>query len=150
MKAVIQRVTNADVNVGEKTVGSIGSGFMILFGAGRGDTRDEADYIAHKIANMRIFSDEHGKMNLSIKDKGGSILAVSQFTLYADCRRGNRPGFTDAEEPGKADELYRYFCEALRREGIEDVQTGVFGAEMKVALVNDGPVTIILEKEYED
>lgn len=150
MKAVLQRVTSADVSVSGEIKGSIGNGLMILFGAGQGDTHEEADYLAHKIVNMRIFSDEQGKMNLSLRDKNGSALVVSQFTLYADCRRGNRPSFTDAEEPGKAEELYEYFCEALRSEGAADVQTGVFGAEMQVSLVNDGPVTIILERSHSD
>lgn len=148
MKAVIQRVTSADVKVDGQVKGSVGQGFMILFGAGHGDTAEEADWLAHKTANMRIFSDENGKMNLSIKDVGGSALVVSQFTLYADCRRGNRPSFTDACEPEKADELYGYFCDALRAEGVTDIQKGVFGADMKVSLVNDGPVTIILERDH--
>lgn len=148
MKAVIQRVISADVKVDGQVKGSVGQGFMILFGAGHGDTAEEADWLAHKTANMRIFSDENGKMNLSIKDVGGSALVVSQFTLYADCRRGNRPSFTDACEPEKADELYEYFCDALRAEGVTDIQKGVFGADMKVSLVNDGPVTIVLERDH--
>ena len=124
-------------------------GFMILFGAGQGDTEEEADYIARKTARMRIFSDENGKMNLSLKDIGGGALVVSQFTLYADCRHGNRPGFTDAEAPERAEQLYEYFCDRLGEEAGITVEKGIFGADMKVSLVNDGPVTILLEKEHE-
>ena len=148
MKAVIQRVTSADVTVDGKVTGKIGNGFMILFGAGQGDTEAEADYIARKTARMRIFSDENGKMNLSLMDTGGGALVISQFTLYADCRHGNRPGFTDAEAPDRAEQLYEYFCGKLEEAGIH-VEKGVFGADMKVSLVNEGPVTIILEKEHE-
>lgn len=149
MKAVIQRVTSADVTVDGKVTGKIGSGFMILFGAGQGDTEAEADYLARKIARMRIFSDENGKMNRSLVDIGGGALVISQFTLYADCRHGNRPGFTDAEAPGRAEKLYEYFCGKLEEEAGIRVEKGIFGADMKVSLVNDGPVTIILEKEHE-
>ncbi len=149
MKAVIQRVTSADVTVDGNIAGKIGNGFMILFGAGQGDTEEEADYIARKTARMRIFSDENGKMNLSLKDIGGGALVVSQFTLYADCRHGNRPGFTDAEAPERAEQLYEYFCDRLGEEAGITVEKGIFGADMKVSLVNDGPVTILLEKEHE-
>ena len=147
MKAVIQRVASANVKVEGIVKGNIGAGLMILLGAGQGDTEEEADYIARKTARMRIFSDENGKMNLSLTDIGGSALVVSQFTLYADCRHGNRPGFTAAEDPEKAEKLYEYFCEKLEKEAGVPVERGVFGADMKVSLVNDGPVTIILEKE---
>ena len=149
MKAVIQRVTSADVTVDGNIAGKIGNGFMILFGAGQGDTEEEADYIARKTARMRIFSDENGTMNLSLKDIGGGALVVSQFTLYADCRHGNRPGFTDAEAPERAEQLYEYFCDRLGEEAGITVEKGIFGADMKVSLVNDGPVTILLEKEHE-
>jgi len=149
MKAVIQRVTSADVTVDGNIAGKIGNGFMILFGAGQGDTEEEADYIARKTARMRIFSDENGKLNLSLKDIGGGALVVSQFTLYADCRHGNRPGFTDAEAPERAEQLYEYFCDRLGEEAGITVEKGIFGADMKVSLVNDGPVTILLEKEHE-
>ena len=149
MKAVIQRVTSADVTVDGNIAGKIGNGFMILFGAGQGDTEEEADYIARKTARMRIFSDENGKMNLSLKDIGGGALVVSQFTLYADCRHGNRPGFTDAEAPERAEQLYEYFCDRLGEEAGITVEKGIFGADMKVSLVNDGPVTILLEREHE-
>lgn len=149
MKTVIQRVSSADVTVDGHVVGRIGSGFMILFGAGQGDTEEEADYIARKTARMRIFSDENGKMNLCLKDIGGGALVISQFTLYADCRHGNRPGFTDAESPERAEQLYDYFCERLGEEAGITVEKGIFGAHMEVSLVNDGPVTILLEKEHE-
>ena len=149
MKTIIQRVSSADVTVDGDVVGRIDSGFMILFGAGQGDTEEEADYIARKTARMRIFSDENGKMNLSLKDIGGGALVISQFTLYADCRHGNRPGFTGAESPDRAEQLYDYFCERLGEEAGIVVEKGIFGADMKVSLVNDGPVTILLEKEHE-
>ena len=149
MKTIIQRVSSADVTVDGDVVGRIDSGFMILFGAGQGDTEEEADYIARKTARMRIFSDENGKMNLSLKDIGGGALVISQFTLYADCRHGNRPGFTNAESPERAEQLYDYFCERLGEEAGIVVEKGIFGADMKVSLVNDGPVTILLEKEHE-
>ena len=150
MKAVIQRVTSADVTVEGNVEGKIGNGLMILFGAGQGDTEEEADYIARKTARMRIFSDENGKMNRSLIDIGGGALVISQFTLYADCRHGNRPGFTGAEAPERAEKLYEYFCEKLGEEAGITVEKGIFGADMKVSLVNDGPVTIILEKTPEE
>ena len=149
MKAVIQRVTSAIVTVDEAVKGEIKEGLMILFGAGQGDTEEEADYIARKTARLRIFSDENGKMNRSLVDIHGGALVISQFTLYADCRHGNRPGFSAAEDPVRAEELYEYFCEKLGEEAGIRIEKGVFGAEMKVSLVNDGPVTIILEKEHE-
>ena len=146
MKALIQRVSEARVTVGDNTAGEIGPGFLVLLGVGHGDTEEEADYLARKTASLRVFEDANDKMNLSLKDTGGSVLVVSQFTLYADCRKGNRPSFTDAGEPTRAEQLYEYFCEQLRKEGIENVQRGVFGAHMRIHLVNDGPVTIMLEK----
>ena len=148
MRAVIQRVTHASVTIDGVVKGRIGKGFLVLFGAGEGDTRAEAELLAKKTAGMRIFCDSEDKMNLSLADIGGSVLVISQFTLYADCRRGNRPSFTGAGNPDVANELYEYYVRLLREEyGIVDVQTGEFGADMKVELLNDGPVTIILDSE---
>ena len=145
MKTVIQRVSEASVTIDGQVTGRIGKGFMILIGIGAEDTEEQADWIAQKIANMRIFEDEEERMNLSLKDVGGEILAISHFTLYADCRKGNRPNFLGAGKPEMSEPLYEYLCDALRAHGIH-VETGVFGADMKVALVNDGPVTIVLER----
>lgn len=145
MKTVIQRVTEASVTIDGKVNGKIGNGLMILIGISAEDTKEQADWIAHKIANMRIFEDGEQHMNRSILDTGGEILAVSQFTLYADCRKGNRPNFMAAGRPEMSEPLYEYLCDALRGYGIH-VETGIFGADMKVALVNDGPVTIVLER----
>ena len=147
MKAVIQRVENACVTVDGQTVGKCGIGFMLLFGAAEGDTAEDAEILARKTANLRIFCDENGKMNKSVLDVGGGILAISQFTLCADVKKGNRPSFTGALEPQKAEALYDYFCERLKAEGVSRVEKGVFGADMKVSLVNDGPVTIIFDTE---
>ncbi len=144
MKAVIQRVSRADVKIDGKTVGQIGPGLLVLLGVGPKDTTETADYLAAKIVNMRIFEDEKEKMNRSVRDIGGSILVVSQFTLYADCRKGNRPSFTGAAAPEPANELYEYFKEKIHELGIP-VECGEFGADMQVSLVNDGPVTILLE-----
>ncbi len=146
MKTVIQRVTEASVTIDGKVNGKIGKGLMILIGVSSDDTKEQADWIAHKIANMRIFEDERQHMNRSILDVGGEILAVSQFTLYADCRKGNRPNFMAAGRPEMSEPLYEYLCDALRGHGIH-VETGIFGADMQVSLVNDGPVTIVLERE---
>ena len=145
MKLVIQRVANASVEVDNEIVGKIGQGFLVLFGAGEGDTKEQADFLAEKLCNLRIFRDENDKMNLSIKDIGGELLVVSQFTLYADCKKGNRPSFVNAAKPDEANELYEYFMDKCK-ESVNNVQKGVFGANMKVSLLNDGPVTIILEK----
>lgn len=144
MKIVIQRVLKADVTVDEKVIGKIGKGYLILFGVGENDTEEELQKYVDKIVKMRIFADENGKTNLSIKDVNGQMLIVSQFTLYADCRKGNRPSFVHAGEPTKANMLYERFVE-LMREQIEVVETGEFGADMQVSLINDGPFTIILD-----
>lgn len=144
MKLVIQRCENASVSVDGKTVGQIDRGFLVLLGIGQQDTETECDRLAAKMTSLRIFSDENGKTNLSLKDVGGSLLVISQFTLYADTHKGHRPNFLQAMEPVEAKRLYEYFVEVCRRE-IPNVQTGEFGAEMKVSLLNDGPFTIILE-----
>ena len=145
MKLVVQRVKNAKVEVDEKTVGSINQGFLVLLGVTHTDTRSKADYLVKKLCNLRVFEDENGKMNLGLKDVGGELLIVSQFTLYADCSQGNRPSFINAAKPDAANELYEYFCEKCKEQNIK-VEKGIFGADMKVNLLNDGPVTIILEK----
>lgn len=144
MRLVIQRVERACVKVDGETVGEIGGGLLVLAGIGSEDGEAECERLAAKLVNLRIFSDSDGKTNLSIKDVGGELLVISQFTLYADCRKGNRPNFLLAKEPKEAERLYEYFTELCRRD-IPVVRTGVFGAEMKVELLNDGPFTIILE-----
>ena len=144
MKFVIQRVNNADVTVDNKIVGSIGKGFLILFGACETDTADMLPKFVDKIVKLRIFADENGKTNLSITDVGGELLIVSQFTLYADCKRGNRPSFIRAGAPDMAENLYKYII-ARCKEYIDIVEQGEFGADMKVELVNDGPFTVILD-----
>ncbi len=146
MKLVIQRVKNAKVEVENKIVGEIDKGFMVLLGVKKGDTTKEADYLARKLCNLRVFEDENEKMNLSLKDVNGELLIVSQFTLYGDAKEGNRPSFIEAELPEKANELYEYFMEKCKENGIEKVEHGVFGAHMDVSLTNDGPVTILIEK----
>lgn len=145
MKLVIQRVANAKVEVDNEVVGKIGQGFLVLFGAGVGDTKEQADFLVEKLCNLRVFADENHRMNLSIKDIDGELLVVSQFTLYADCKKGNRPSFINAAPPEEADELYKYFMDKCKNL-VRNVQKGIFGADMKVSLLNDGPVTIILEK----
>lgn len=145
MKLVVQRVSNAKVEVENKIVGKINKGFMVLCGITHEDTKQEADYLARKLCNLRVFEDENEKMNLSVKDVGGKLLIISQFTLYADCSSGNRPSFINAAKPDYANELYEYFMQKCRDEGLE-VEKGVFGAHMEVSLLNNGPVTIILEK----
>ena len=144
MKAVVQRVKQTSLSVDGNLISSIPSGLTVFLGIGRGDTRLQAEKAAYKIANLRIFEDCNGKMNLSVKDVGGEILLVSQFTLYGDCSHGHRPSFTEAEQPDKANELYEYCAEKLREYGIT-VKLGVFGADMQISQSNDGPVTIILE-----
>ena len=144
MKFVIQRVSHASVTVHEETVGRINQGYLVLIGVGKEDTREDADRLVKKMIGLRIFSDENGKINKSLKDVDGELLLVSQFTLYADCRHGNRPGFTDAAGPDMANELYEYIIESCKRE-VAVVERGEFGADMKVELLNDGPFTILLE-----
>ena len=129
----------------EKTVGSIDKGFLVLLGVTHTDTKETADYLVKKLCKLRIFEDDNEKMNLGLKDVNGSLLIVSQFTLYADCSEGNRPSFINAAKPDIANELYEYFCEKCAEQDIK-VEKGIFGADMKVSLLNDGPVTIILEK----
>ena len=144
MKFVIQRVSHASVTVHEETIGRINQGYLVLIGVGKEDTRKDADRLVKKMIGLRIFSDENGKINKSLKDVNGELLLVSQFTLYADCRHGNRPGFTEAAGPDMANELYEYIIESCRQQ-VSVVETGEFGADMKVELLNDGPFTIILE-----
>ena len=146
MRAVLTRVTSASVTIDGQVVGSIGKGFLILLGVGPNDTEKECRYLAEKMLGLRIFEDAQGKTNLSLKDVGGELLLVSQFTLYANCRKGNRPSFTDAGKPDHAQALYEYIIEECRRAGY-NVQTGEFGAEMKVSLVNDGPFTLVLDSD---
>jgi D-tyrosyl-tRNA(Tyr) deacylase len=133
--------------VNGKTVGKIDGGFTVLLGVMKGDTEKEADLLAKKVAHLRIFEDEEGKMNLSVLDVGGSILLISQFTLCADLKKGNRPSFTDSAEPVEAKRLYEYFSMKLRENGVSNVQHGIFAAEMSVNIVNDGPVTIVMDTD---
>jgi D-aminoacyl-tRNA deacylase len=144
MRAILQRVSRASVEVDGRITGRIEDGLLILLGVGKSDTEKDAEYLADKILNLRIFPDAGGKMNLSVLDSGGGLLVVSQFTLYGDVRKGRRPSFDAAAPPDEAQRLYEYFVEATRRSGIR-VETGVFQAMMKVELVNDGPVTILCE-----
>lgn len=145
MKLVVQRVNKANVKVEKKIVGKIDKGFLVLIGITHNDTKKEAEYLAKKLVNLRVFEDENNKMNRSIKEINGKLLIVSQFTLYANCKDGNRPSFTDAAKPEIANNLYEYFCEKCKEYDVE-VQKGIFGADMEVSLINDGPVTIIIEK----
>jgi len=144
MRAVVQRVTEARVEVAGELAGEIGAGLLVLIGVGHEDTDSDAQYLVDKITNLRIFDDSEGKMNRSLLETHGSILVVSQFTLYGDVRRGRRPSYSDAAEPEKAKQLYEYFVDRVRRLGPK-VETGVFQAMMKVTLTNDGPVTILLD-----
>lgn len=144
MRFLIQRVNHARVTVEGETVGSIGKGLLVFLGAGDGDTEDLAERYAEKIRKLRIFEDENGKTNLALADVGGELLVVSQFTLYADCSKGNRPNFLAAAAPDRAEALYQYFVECCRKK-IGKVETGSFGAEMKVELENDGPFTVFLD-----
>lgn len=144
MRIVLQRVSSASVTVDGEVTGQIGTGYLVLLGVGQGDTEEDCRRLADKLINLRIFSDENGKINLSLADVGGELLVVSQFTLYADCRKGNRPNFIQAGKPDEAERLYNYFADYCRSKG-KHVETGIFGADMKVELVNDGPFTIVLE-----
>lgn len=146
MRFVIQRVTNSKVTIDGEIRGRIGKGFMVLIGVSDGDTTEIADKMIRKMVNLRIFEDENGKTNLALKDVGGSLLLISQFTLYADCKKGNRPSFGKAGAPEMAKELYQYIIDRCREE-IEIVEQGEFGADMKVELLNDGPFTILLDSD---
>ena len=146
MRFVIQRVTDSSVVIDGETVGKIGKGYLVLIGLSDTDTEAVADKMVKKMIGLRIFEDENGKTNLSLADVGGSLLLVSQFTLYANCRKGNRPSFIEAGSPDRAEALYEYIIAECRK-SVPDVQTGRFGAEMKVSLVNDGPFTILLDSE---
>ena len=148
MRFVVQRVSEAAVTIHGKTVGQIRKGFLVLIGVCDSDTTETADLFVRKLLGLRIFEDAQGKTNLSLKDVGGELLLVSQFTLYANCRKGNRPSFTDAGKPDHAKALYEYIIEECRKAGYT-VQTGEFGAEMKVSLVNDGPFTILLDEHLQ-
>jgi len=146
MRAVVQRVRNASVEVSGEIIANIGNGLLVLIGVGQDDDRADADYVAEKIVNLRIFTDADGKMNHSILETGGSAIVVSQFTLYGDVRRGRRPSYSDAASPEKGKELYEYFVNRVRSSGVE-VETGIFQAMMLVSLTNDGPVTILLDSK---
>ena len=146
MRAVVQRVSSARVEIDGEVAGSIGRGLLVLLGVGQGDSEKQAHWLADKIAGLRIFEDDAGKMNLSVEDAGGSALVVSQFTLYGDCRKGRRPSFAGAAPPEEADRLYQVFLNRLKERGLP-VATGVFQAMMQVHLVNDGPVTVVVETE---
>lgn len=147
MRVLLQRVTEGAVTVEGEVIGSIGKGFVILFGAGQGDTEKDVKYLAEKCANLRIFCDEQDKMNLSLLDVGGEALVISQFTLYGDCRKGRRPGFSNAADPSEAEKFYELFQTLLKEQGVKKVAHGIFGADMKVAIFNDGPVTFMLESK---
>ena len=147
MRVVVQRCLRAEVRIAGEAVGQIGRGFLLLVGVTDGDTTKEADLLAKKVGQMRVFEDAEGKMNLGLKEVDGAILSISQFTLYADCKKGNRPSFIRAARPETAEPLYDYFNERLRTEYGLQVETGRFGADMKVDFINDGPVTILLDSE---
>ncbi|CCZ18088.1 MAG: D-aminoacyl-tRNA deacylase [Clostridium sp.] len=146
MRVVIQRVKNASVEIDGNVNGKINTGFLVLLGIASTDTKQDVDYLVKKVVNLRVFSDENDKMNLSLKDVNGELLVISQFTLYGNCREGNRPSFIEAAKPDVAIPLYEYFVEECKKQ-ISVVETGVFGADMKVSLLNDGPVTIIIESK---
>lgn len=146
MKVVLQRVSRASVEVEGETVSEIGPGLLLLVGVAAGDTREAVDWLARKVAGLRVFPDDAGRMNLSVTETGGAVLTVSQFTLLGDARKGNRPSFVEAAPPEEAEPLFDYLCERLREAGVPEVKTGIFGAMMDVELVNDGPVTLVLER----
>lgn len=146
MRVVIQRVKNASVEINNKVNGKINTGFLVLLGIASTDTKQDVDYLVKKVVHLRVFSDENDKMNLALKDINGELLVISQFTLYGNCREGNRPSFIEAARPDVAVPLYEYFVEECKKQ-ISVVETGVFGADMKVSLLNDGPVTIIIESK---
>lgn len=146
MRIVIQRVSKASVSIDEEVVGQIGRGFMVLVGVEEADSQEDVDYLVRKTSNMRIFEDEEGKMNISLKDVGGQVLSISQFTLHANTKKGNRPSFVDAARPDHSLPLYEAYNEGLRQEGLT-VETGEFGADMQISLINDGPVTIIIDSK---
>jgi D-tyrosyl-tRNA(Tyr) deacylase len=146
MRTVVQRVKQASVRVGEEKVGSISSGLLVFLGIGKEDTEADLEWMAKKVTDLRIFEDSDGKMNYSVKDIGGEILLVSQFTLYGDCRKGTRPSFSEAALPLPAEDMYNRLTEVFRQRGVK-VATGIFGADMEVKLVNDGPVTLLLDSK---
>ena len=146
MKIVLQRVKYASVSVADEQISEIGAGLLLLVGIARGDGKTKVDWLAEKVTGLRVFADAEGRMNLDVRETGGEILAVSQFTLLADTRKGKRPSFVDAAPPEEAEMLFNYFCQQLREAGVDSVETGSFGAMMDVTLVNDGPVTIVLER----
>lgn len=146
MKIVLQCVSRASVTVGGERVSGIGPGLLLLVGVAAGDTREAAEWLARKVAGLRVFADAEGRMNLSVTQTDGAALAVSQFTLLGDARKGTRPSFVEAAPPEEAEPLFEYFCERLLEEGVSQVETGSFGAMMDVDLVNDGPVTLVLER----
>ena len=145
MRAVVQRVSGASVAVSGETVGKCGRGFLILLGVAKGDTEADSDVLAAKLSKLRVFEDGNGKMNLSLSDIGGELLIISNFTLYADCRHGNRPDFLMAEAPAEANRLYEYFTDRMKTLSGCPTETGVFGADMKVSIENDGPVTLVID-----
>lgn len=147
MKAVVQRVSSSSVTVDGKLIGSVGTGFNVLLGVMPEDSTETADILAAKIAKLRVFEDEQGKMNKALSDIDGEVLVISQFTLCADIKKGNRPSFTTAAKPEKAEELYEYFLTALKNQGVRKVEHGQFGADMKVSINNDGPVTILMDTD---
>ena len=146
MNIVLQRVKNASVSVAGEQISEIGSGLLLLVGIARGDGKAKVDWLAEKVTGLRVFADAEGRMNLDVRESGGEILAVSQFTLLANTRKGKRPSFVNAAPPEEAERLFDYFCQQLREAGVASVETGSFGAMMEVTLVNDGPVTIVLER----
>ncbi len=142
MKVILQRVSRASVTVDNAVVGAIGRGFLVLLGVAQGDDEKEAEVLANKVAGLRVFTDDNDKMNLSLADIGGEVLVISNFTLCADCSHGRRPSFINAARPETAEPLYRFFCQRLLQNGVKKVEQGIFGADMQVSLINDGPVTI--------